>query len=61
MTILLIAAGFVATGVFIGLFATATAPVGYEDETGFHFGNEQGETASHHEAAAMHHFSPKPA
>ncbi|MGN6552897.1 MAG: hypothetical protein ACTHLW_04160 [Verrucomicrobiota bacterium] len=33
--------GFVATGILIGLFATATAPVGFEDESGFHYGPEQ--------------------
>lgn len=26
-------------GIIIGLFATATAPVGFQDERGFHFGS----------------------
>ncbi len=44
MSILIIATGFTVTGLIVGLFATATAPVGYEDESGFHFGNEAGQT-----------------
>ena len=45
MTILMIAAGLISTGIVFGLFATATAPVGYEDAQGFHFGNENGQVA----------------
>jgi hypothetical protein len=30
----------VAGGVTLELFATARAPLGYQDETGFHFGTE---------------------
>lgn len=45
MTILMIAAGLITTGILFGLFATATAPVGYEDASGFHFGNENGQGA----------------
>jgi hypothetical protein len=37
--------GFVATGLIIGLVATATAPLGYQDETGFHYGQPHGERA----------------
>lgn len=40
MSILLIVAGLLVAGLVIGFFATATAPVGYEDEKGFHFGSE---------------------
>ena len=40
------ATGTVLVGILIGLFATATAPVGYEDETGFHFGPENGQSLS---------------
>lgn len=43
MSILIIASAFILSGILIGLFATATAPVGYEDEAGFHFGNENGQ------------------
>jgi len=30
--------GCVALGVLIGLIVTAKAPMGYQDETGFHYG-----------------------
>ena len=33
--------GFVAVGLVIALITAAKAPVGYEDETGFHYGPEQ--------------------
>ena len=38
MIALLLVIGFVAVGIVIGLFAATTAPVGYQDETGFHYG-----------------------
>jgi hypothetical protein len=41
MTVALIILGFVAAGVVLGLYAVASAPVGYQDEKGFHFGPEQ--------------------
>ena len=50
MIVALIILGFVALGVVIGFFSTATAPVGYEDEQGFHFGPE--EPAPRNESAA---------
>jgi hypothetical protein len=34
--------GVLAVGFLIGLLATSTAPMGYEDETGFHFGDPEG-------------------
>jgi hypothetical protein len=34
----LIIAGFAATGVVLGMVVAKTAPVGYQDEKGFHFG-----------------------
>ena len=66
MSILIIATGFTVTGLILGLFATATAPVGYEDETGFHFGNENGQPVLPRDRAPRHplgsaSFTPKPA
>ena len=66
MSILIIATGFTVTGLIVGLFATATAPVGYEDETGFHFGNEAGQTLMPRKQVSAHplgsaSFTPKPA
>ena len=43
MTIFMITAGFIGMGLLIGLYATANAPVGYEDAAGFHFGDERGQ------------------
>jgi hypothetical protein len=34
--------GIIAASLGIGLMVTARAPSGYEDETGFHFGQEEG-------------------
>jgi hypothetical protein len=34
----LILLGLVATGLTVGFLATATAPMGFQDESGFHFG-----------------------
>jgi hypothetical protein len=34
----LIIAGFAAAGVVLGMVVAKTAPVGYQDEKGFHFG-----------------------
>jgi hypothetical protein len=36
----LIIAGFAVTGVVLGMFIAKTAPVGYQDETGFHLGTQ---------------------
>ncbi|HEU5125332.1 MAG TPA: hypothetical protein VFW05_14865 [Verrucomicrobiae bacterium] len=33
--------GFVAAGLVIGFSAMASAPVGFQDENGFHFGPDQ--------------------
>jgi hypothetical protein len=38
MIVALIILGFVAAGVVLGLVAATSAPVGYQDEAGFHFG-----------------------
>jgi hypothetical protein len=67
MTALIIAIGFVLVGLIIGLFATATAPMGYEDENGFHFGQEKGGSKVSREPAPLRHvpgaarLTPKPA
>jgi hypothetical protein len=36
-----IIAGFAVAGVVIGMVVAKTAPVGYQDDKGFHFGPEQ--------------------
>jgi len=41
MIAFLIILGFVAIGMVIGFIAVATAPDGYQDETGFHYAVEQ--------------------
>ena len=67
MTVVLFAIGFVLAGLIIGLFATATAPMGYEDENGFHFGQEKGGSAVSRDHAPLRHvpsatgLTPKPA
>lgn len=38
----LIIFGLIGGGFAIGFLAVLTAPVGYQDETGFHFGEQQG-------------------
>ncbi len=43
----LIVGGLFVTGVVLGLVAVKSAPVGYQDEKGFHFGSEQ--TVAHSE------------
>ena len=49
--------GLIAAGFGIGLIATALAPVGYEDETGFHFGHEE---VTDHSSATYPVPQPKP-
>jgi hypothetical protein len=41
MAILNISLALVAAGLVVELFAAATAPLGYQDEKGFHLGSEQ--------------------
>ena len=43
MITVLVILGFLAIGTAICLITAATAPVGYQDETGFHFGPERDE------------------
>jgi hypothetical protein len=49
MITVLVIFGLIAAGLGIGLIATATAPMGYQDETGFHMGRHQ--EACEHELA----------
>jgi hypothetical protein len=41
MTTMFILSGLVAVGLIIELVAAARAPLGYQDENGFHFGPER--------------------
>lgn len=47
--------GFTVAGVVLGLFAVKTAPVGFQDEKGFHFGPEQTMHAEETLAFEVHH------
>jgi hypothetical protein len=38
MDIVVVAFGLIAGGITLGLFTVTRAPMGYEDEAGFHFG-----------------------
>jgi hypothetical protein len=49
MILVILAIGFVAAGLTIGLAVTAAAPLGYEDKTGFHFGRQHGRQIEHRE------------
>ena len=49
MTAFMIVVGFVAAGLIIGSFVTSSAPIGYEDEAGFHVGQEPGGTLTDHQ------------
>ena len=42
VSLLIIIAALFAAGLFVELVSAAAAPMGYQDETGFHFGREQG-------------------
>lgn len=42
MIAVLIIFGLIAAGFAIGFLAALSAPVGYQDETGFHFGEQHG-------------------
>ena len=42
MTVALILAGLVASGVFSLVVSAVSAPEGYQDESGFHIGKEPG-------------------
>ena len=37
MIAVLVILGFVAVGIIVGFIATAAAPAGYQDESGFHY------------------------
>ena len=53
--------GLVVVGIGIGLVATASAPLGYQDETGFHLGQPEGEFAGEELSYACSVPEPKPA
>jgi hypothetical protein len=42
MIAVLILFGLIVAGLCVGFVATAKAPVGYQDATGFHFGQQNG-------------------
>jgi len=41
MIAVIVILGFAVAGLTVGMLVAATAPVGYQDEKGFHFGPEQ--------------------
>ena len=41
MTLLIISAALLAAGFFVEVVSAAAAPLGYQDEYGFHFGREE--------------------
>ena len=45
MIIAITIVGLIGAGLIIGLVATATAPLGYQDEAGFHYGQPDGHCA----------------
>jgi len=45
MTVLIVLLALVGAGVITELVAASRAPLGYEDEQGFHFGNERGKSS----------------
>ncbi len=49
MTLLIISAALFAGGFFVEVISAATAPIGYQDEVGFHFGQEQNPEAGAYE------------
>lgn len=51
MIIALIIIGLTAIGLVIGLVAASNAPVGYQDEAGFHFGPEYATATAQKEVA----------
>jgi hypothetical protein len=42
MIVVLVIFGLIAADLGVGLIALAMAPLGYQDETGFHFGQQHG-------------------
>jgi hypothetical protein len=43
MIAVLVIFGMIAVALGVGLIATAVAPLGYQDESGFHFGQQYGD------------------
>ncbi len=54
-------AGVFAAGSLLGLLAAVLAPVGYQDETGFHFGRQRGATEIEVKPLPYRHPVPKAA
>jgi hypothetical protein len=44
MIAVLVIFGMIAAALGVGFVATALAPLGYQDDTGFHFGQQHGTT-----------------
>ena len=59
MIVVFLILGLVVVGLGIGLVATASAPLGYQDEAGFHFGQQEGAFAG--EQLSYSVLEPKPA
>ena len=45
MIVLCVLLGLLAVGLMAELYAAVTAPLGYQDESGFHFGRDHAESA----------------
>ncbi|HYG23871.1 MAG TPA: hypothetical protein VEH04_13895 [Verrucomicrobiae bacterium] len=54
MIAVLMLVGLVAAGLVIGYITTANAPVGFQDENGFHFGPDHNHAHAEVEAAVGH-------
>ena len=50
MTVLFITVALVVAGLIVEMIAAARAPLGYQDESGFHFGREQAAKAESSES-----------
>lgn len=52
----LIVVGLAVSGVVLGVYAAVSAPVGYQDQTGFHFGgpDKQADARAQEAFAAAH-------
>ena len=55
MIVALVIAGLVVAGVALGIFAATSAPVGYQDAKGFHFGPDKVTKREEHFAFEVSH------